>query len=345
MEPILEVRWIDTDAKILDGRGWLQSNDVCCKVQCPLVFSPTRWAVRPLTLKELLSVHDLSEKLSALLEGVSPLPFVGSAPGRLLGAVLGSINHAGQPKLDMAPGICAGPIGLGLTEGTEDAPLWPQVPGAEWSGVSESTTKADDAQAHISLWDQRVLERFPWSEAAMWRFKEQFGRSGLDSIRNFLLSAWRRRVCISLLQFLEGTQGSVDFERNREVGRDALEKVSQATWWDWTGGSTPFFWRWPPYARLNVRDGHQPWFISEPPRYVKPQRAERDEDLRSKMAVKLQGVVAKGYIALGEVSSLTTFFAVPKGLDDIQMVYDAMASGLNASLGAQLLVAQCRRSS
>jgi hypothetical protein len=47
---------------------------------------------------------------------------------------------------------------------------------------------------------------------------------------------------------------------------------------------------------------------------------------------KLQNVQSKGYIAPGEVNSLTSYFAVPKGDDDIRMVYDASASGLNAGL-------------
>jgi hypothetical protein len=81
-----------------------------------------------------------------------------------------------------------------------------------------------------------------------------------------------------------------------------------------------------------VQDGHPPWFKSDPPRFVKPQRVEHDPELRDKMKQKLHVVVAKGYIVEGEVGSLTTYFAVPKGQDDIRMVYDATVSGLNACL-------------
>lgn len=38
------------------------------------------------------------------------------------------------------------------------------------------------------------------------------------------------------------------------------------------------------------------------------------------------------YIAPGFVSSLTSFVVVPKGSDDIRMVYDASVSGLNDSI-------------
>jgi hypothetical protein len=46
------------------------------------------------------------------------------------------------------------------------------------------------------------------------------------------------------------------------------------------------------------------------------------------MAAKLRIVQAKGYIDEGEVRSLTSYFSVPKGSNDIHMVYDASASGL-----------------
>jgi len=52
------------------------------------------------------------------------------------------------------------------------------------------------------------------------------------------------------------------------------------------------------------------------------------------MEAKINSVLAKGYIAQGEVCSLTAYFSVPKGSDDIRMVYDATASGLNACLWA-----------
>jgi hypothetical protein len=42
----------------------------------------------------------------------------------------------------------------------------------------------------------------------------------------------------------------------------------------------------------------------------------------------------RGYIAMGERKSLIFFFDIPKGLDDIRVVYDGTRSGLNAALRA-----------
>lgn len=50
------------------------------------------------------------------------------------------------------------------------------------------------------------------------------------------------------------------------------------------------------------------------------------------MQEKLQLVRDRRYVVGGSVESLTSFFAVPKGDDDIRMVYDGTKSGLNASI-------------
>jgi hypothetical protein len=53
--------------------------------------------------------------------------------------------------------------------------------------------------------------------------------------------------------------------------------------------------------------------------------------VREQVRQKLENVRSKGYIVAGTMSSLTGYFAVPKGSDDIHMVYDATKSGLNSA--------------
>jgi hypothetical protein len=65
---------------------------------------------------------------------------------------------------------------------------------------------------------------------------------------------------------------------------------------------------------------------------LKPQRIDRVN--QGKIAEILKNVQSKGYIGFGHVSSLTSYFAAPKGLTDIRLVYDASASGLNSVLWA-----------
>jgi hypothetical protein len=51
-----------------------------------------------------------------------------------------------------------------------------------------------------------------------------------------------------------------------------------------------------------------------------------------KVIKKLEKVRDQGYISPGMVASLTAFFAVEKGEDDIRLVYDGSVSGLNLSI-------------
>ena len=50
------------------------------------------------------------------------------------------------------------------------------------------------------------------------------------------------------------------------------------------------------------------------------------------MVEKLDAVRKRKYIAPGHVTSLTNFFSVPKGQDDIRLVYIGTSSGLNDQL-------------
>jgi hypothetical protein len=117
-----------------------------------------------------------------------------------------------------------------------------------------------------------------------------------------------------------------------EAGRDCDRRAVRADWWEWQDGSSLFFWRWPSYARHLALYGHPPWFVSDPPQYKVPQRSEQDSVLRDRIRSKLDAPISRRYIAPGKVISLTSFFSVRKGEDDLRMVYDASKSGLNASL-------------
>ena len=58
----------------------------------------------------------------------------------------------------------------------------------------------------------------------------------------------------------------------------------------------------------------------------------KEKDLVEKMLEKITKVRKRGYIGPNWVRSLTNFFPVLKGDDDIRLVYDLTASGLNDAL-------------
>ena len=59
-----------------------------------------------------------------------------------------------------------------------------------------------------------------------------------------------------------------------------------------------------------------PW-----PRFLQPQRLDRDDKVSEKECIKLNKVRRRGYVSMGYVKSLTHYFSVPK-VEDIRMVYN-----------------------
>jgi hypothetical protein len=82
-----------------------------------------------------------------------------------------------------------------------------------------------------------------------------------------------------------------------------------------------------------MRDGTPLWFDSTlAPAYKRPQRAENNPTLKARFKEKLDKVLHGRYLEVGLVKSLTTFFGVPKGEDDMRVVYDGSLPGLNTAL-------------
>jgi hypothetical protein len=135
-------------------------------------------------------------------------------------------------------------------------------------------------------------------------------------------------------QFRKGLMDSKEGTADWKAGRDCIARCSNATWWEWQEGSRPHFWRWDDWYRPIIRDGLPPWYKISLPRWQIPQRIEPNPVMHAAMKKKLEKVRRLGYLAPGEVKSLTSFFAVPKGENDIRMVYDGTRSGLNNAMWA-----------
>ena len=124
-----------------------------------------------------------------------------------------------------------------------------------------------------------------------------------------------------------------EFRKDLLVGREAVWRATLSSWWNWDGGSTIYFWRWPRCHRVAVRDGTKAFIHRHKlPAYGKPQQLSRDPETRNRVKDKVNGVRGRRYIQPGGVKSTTGFFDVPKGDTDIRMVYDATKCGLNDAL-------------
>lgn len=72
----------------------------------------------------------------------------------------------------------------------------------------------------------------------------------------------------------------------------------------------------------------------ETPKVLASPAPPADPHVCTQVKKKLSKVRLRRYIAKGLVRSLTRFFPVKKGDDDIRVVYDGTASGLNDALWA-----------
>jgi hypothetical protein len=78
------------------------------------------------------------------------------------------------------------------------------------------------------------------------------------------------------------------------------------------------------------------YFQHQPPHYRQAKRDVSNKAVKAKIIAKLAKVRKKGYIAPGLVESLTAFFGVPKGEDDIRLVYAGSVGGLNLTIWVPL---------
>ena len=130
-----------------------------------------------------------------------------------------------------------------------------------------------------------------------------------------------------------------DYQQHREVLKTGLVAVSKAvgsSFWEWKLGSSLFFWRFPEYYQEIARIGNPPMFISKPLQnsYKQP---KTDSEAKAKVKEKIQTALSKGYLSWAShhrIKCIMHFFHVPKGLEDIWMVYNGTKSGLNDALFA-----------
>jgi hypothetical protein len=176
---------------------------------------------------------------------------------------------------------------------------------------TSKAAKNDDAVVPAWLWNDRIAARTGHDPNS----SEFLG--ALEVIRRVALSAWKRLVVSS-------------FVNTVERGVEALRHAMESSWWAWDAGSSPFFWRWPPDYQAPLRDGMQPMFKGDPLHTMTHQRPYKDEDLRKKEKKKIGKTRIHGYlVSIFKVLALINVFSVPKGKNDIRMVYDGTKSGLN----------------
>ena len=120
-------------------------------------------------------------------------------------------------------------------------------------------------------------------------------------------------------------------------GLRSLEVAGWSDWWEWKRGSRLFFWRWPVEFIDFALEGSKPCFFKLPGINMTRQGGIKDPNILKKVKLKVDKVIRNGYVEIvsrKHLKSVLNVFHVPKGIDDIRLVYDATKSGLNPCLHA-----------
>ena len=124
--------------------------------------------------------------------------------------------------------------------------------------------------------------------------------------------------------------------KNIWAGIQALAHFCSSTFWEWSNGSTLFFWRWPQEFCQAAQDGFPLQICGPLPNNLKVSR-RCPWGLEEQIWSKLRRFLSCCYIRLvptASVENVTEFFGIPKGTHDIHVVFNGTKSGLTDALWA-----------
>jgi hypothetical protein len=316
-------------------------------VEAPTVYSKEQWVRRWLASKELCAVLDVPRDILNEKECKTLLLSM-KIPGKVRAHVVENICEALRAVARKWP------VSL-LLEGRSSrkrvrfemdeaspntSPRLRAIPSIDQEEQQDTVTvnspKADNAGVPEHLWDDRCRNLGWLRELPTLQVKK-----ALDTLRvKFFLRIWIRKVASNFWRWMIDMNNAgwwrdhEDRWRSFDAGLKAIHYTLQASWWEWDGGSFPFFWRWEQEFVREVWDGIPPRFTHEPPSCLDRQRPNSNPFFAEKERAKVFKVVKRGYLRPVErrsIESLMHYFLVPKGEDDIWMVYDGSKCGLNAA--------------
>ena len=213
------------------------------------------------------------------------------------------------------------------------------------SKAFSKAVKADDADIPVQLWNSRVKvdgisdERRDWAldvlrKLGHRRFIKVLVRDCLEHMRTTHCTKgrdmWKRPR-------RSGADGRLNqFGRDREAIAGILWHSFHTNWFEYNAGSRLIHFRFPERYRAMARDGVEVYFEQPGPTTREAQPVVSDPKLREMAKAKILKVVKRRYLKTDgiKIKSLIKYFAVPKGEDDIRLVYDATANRLNECVWA-----------
>ncbi len=322
---------------MFDCRGLLPWQSRDSLFLTPSAFSPTKWSKRKLTALEMSKAFDIPNSLWI------QIPF--SLQTKVLA------DHVLFPtKCSITPlDVLLGKNENEETQTHSHMSLPSTLPPNSPTGPDIKATKSDDASVPVGLWNDRVPSDQPtrrnqlldflrritlcWYRKKKHRqgfllwFKAQYSFLFIKPT-SYYINSHQYKITLKVSRILHHPMARRDWL----AGQECVERCSNTSWWEWDLGSRPLFWRWNTEYQAIIRDGLPLWCTSTLPTSKTPQRQEPDPNLREAVQRKLIKVRNRKYLQPGLVKSLTSYFSVPKGENDIRLVYDGTKSGLNGTL-------------
>jgi len=195
--------------------------------------------------------------------------------------------------------------------------------------------KADDAGVPVELWDNRI------ACAGVCPVKKGVALAAFRDLgwRWFMKSLLRD--CIRFMKERHGSdwtsmprkarEGITECARDQTAIITLLWHSTQTDWFEYKAGSRVAHFRFPTRYRKMARDGVPIHFERPGPLTKGTQPTIADPELRARTKEKIAKVLGRRYLrpTISPIKSHIKYFAVPKGEDDVRIVYDATANGLN----------------
>ena len=182
-------------------------------------------------------------------------------------------------------------------------------------------TRADDAPIDFAIWS--------WPNESAQELKAR------NLLRCSCHSFWRLNLTREAITWLNTSPNSIPSERyiNVVVIIDCLTRAANSSFWDWLDGSRLLFWRWEHWWK-SARDGELLFHLVPPPKWKGKSLPAPSQHYEILLRKKEEKLLHRRYLEPGFVDCIVPRFGVPKGEDDIRLVWDASRNGINETLYA-----------
>ncbi len=228
------------------GSGILPLANRNCFIIAPSVFSPTSWVRRRIADPEWFSILDIpdyflqsltAEECKSIIKDTSFIPL------GIVFMILDSFPESTSSLMSNDSNPVCKKVCVETSDSTTMLPfvncksLLPVEPPNDRLTRNIKATKNDDAEVPVYLWNEAiVLDGDPKKIEA------------LDVLRSFALRWWRKHTTRDFLKWMSdqyppSLRKSREYKKDRVAGMDCLSRCANSSWWEWSAGSRPLFWR------------------------------------------------------------------------------------------------------